>query len=127
MSLDLVLLVAAIVSALFGIFFLFGADAAIRSFGLGDSSLPARLLARAVGSNLIAVAVINFLSRGDIGSTALRAVVIGNIVIHVIGLGADFSERYPRNAGIWVSVAIHVAFILAFGYFLLDWPASVAG
>jgi hypothetical protein len=127
MNLDLVLLVGGIVGGLFGIFFLFGAEAAIASYRLGASTLPARLFARATGASLIAMAVINFLSRGDAGSAALKAVVVGNIVVHLLSLGVDFSERYQRNAGIWVSLVIHIAFIAAFGYFLFDWPASIAG
>ena len=52
--------------------------------------------------------------------TALRAIAIGNIVVHVVSLGVDFSEGYERNAGVWFGVIVHVL-IAAFAYALMNW------
>ena len=121
MSLRVILIAAGIVAILFGLFLLFGAEAAIQQYNLGDSTLPARLFGRATGALLVSLGIINILASGDSGSPALRAVVIGNIVVHAFSLGADFSESYARNAGVWISLIIHVAFIVTFGWALLNW------
>jgi hypothetical protein len=116
-----ILIASGILAILFGLFFLVGAEGAIGSYGLGESTLPARLFARATGAGLISIGIINILASGDRGSPALRAIVIGNIVIHVLSLGVDFSESYAKSAGIWVGLAVHVIFIVAFGYMLINW------
>jgi hypothetical protein len=121
MALRVILIAAGIVGLLFGGFFLFGAEAAIGSYELGESTLPARLFARATGAGIFALSIVNLLSVGDRGSRALRAVVIGNIAIHAVSIWVDFSESYARNPGVWVGLLVHVVFIVAFGYALLDW------
>jgi hypothetical protein len=121
MSLRIILIASGVVGILFGLFFLFGAESAIASYNLGDSTLPARLFARATGAALISFGVINILASSDTGSSALRAVVIGNIVVHLMSLGVDFSESYARNGGVWVGLAVHIIFIVAFGWALLNW------
>jgi hypothetical protein len=121
MSLRVILIVSGVVGVLFGLFFLFGADAAIGPYGLGDPTLPARLFARATGAGLVTIGLINLLAAADRGSPALRAVVIGNILIHVLSLGVDFSETYARAGGVWIGVAVHVLFIAAFVWSLANW------
>jgi hypothetical protein len=121
MSRRVILLAAGVVGILFGLFFLFGAEAAIQSYNLGDSTLPARLFARATGAALISLGIIDILASSDRDSPALRAIVIGNLLIHLLSIGVDFSESYPRSAGVWIGLIVHVVFILAFGYLLLNW------
>jgi hypothetical protein len=71
---------------------------------------------------LLSVSIINLIASGDATrSTAALAVVIGNILLHVVSIAVDFSERIPRTAGWWAGLIIHIALILAFGSFLLDW------
>jgi hypothetical protein len=122
MSLRVILIVSGAIGILFGLFFLVGAESAIQSYGLGDSTLPARLFARATGASIVSIGLINILASPDkSGSIALRAIAIGNIVIHVISLGVDFSEGYERNAGVWVGLIVHVVIIAAFAYALMNW------
>ncbi len=121
MTLRLILIVSGAVAILFGLFFLLGAESAIQSYNLGGSTLPARLFARATGASLVTLGVIDILASSDRGSPALRAIVIGNLLVHVLSLGVDFSESYARSASIWVSFVVHVLFIIAFGYALVNW------
>jgi hypothetical protein len=116
-----VFIAAGVVGLLFGLFFLLGAAQAIQSYDLGAPTVPALLFARSTGAALISLGVINLLASFDRGSTALRALAIGNVLIHILSIGVDFSQPYARNAGVWVSVAIHVVFIAAFGYCLVHW------
>ena len=121
MFLRIVLIAAGIIAGLFGLFFLIAPDAAIQSFQLGASDVPSRLFGRAEGGSLIAFAVINFMSSTDRGSAALRGVVVGNLLGHISGIGIDFTETFPKTGGWWVGLVIHIVFIVAFGYALVNW------
>ena len=114
-------IVAGIVGLVFGLLFLLAASQAITASELGDPTLAARLFARSTGAAIIALSVANLLAAFDRGSRALRALAIGNVVIHVLSIAVDFSESYPRNAGVWVGLAVHVILIAAFGYCLVHW------
>ena len=127
MILRVILIAAGVVGMLFGLLFLFGAESAIQSFNLGDAStVPERLFARSLGAAIISVSLINLLASSDRGSSALRAIVIGNIAIHVLSFIVDFSESYARNGGVYVGLAVHVIFVGAFGWVLLNWSKVTA-
>ena len=121
MSLRIILIASGIVGILFGLFFLLGSESAIQSYNLGDSTLPARLFARATGGLILSVGIINLLAYRDSGSSGLRAIIIGNILIHILSIGVDFSESYTRDVGVWIGLGVHVVFIVAFGWALLNW------
>jgi hypothetical protein len=114
-----VLIASGIIGLLFGAMFMFNADGTIQSFQLGASDVASRLFARAEGSALIGVAIINLIASADRGSRALTAVLAGNLFIHVMGIVIDFTESFPKAGGWWIGLAVHVVFILAFGYLLL--------
>ena len=124
MSLRIVLIASGIVAILFGAFFLLAADTAIQSFELGSSDVASRLFARVFGGTLISLGIVNFLASADQGSPALRAIVVGNLLIHAFGIAVDFTETFPKTGGWWVGLAIHVIFIAAFGYYLVNWSKA---
>ena len=125
MILRITLVAAGLLAAVFGAFLLFGADAAIQSFALGNSDVASRLFARVFGGALISVAVMNFIASTDGGSSpALRAVVVANVLFHAFGIGTDFTETFPKTGGWWIGMAVHVVFILAFGYCLANWSKA---
>jgi len=123
MAMRVILIVSGVVAILVGLLFIFGADSAIQSYNLGESTLVTRLFVRAAGAGILSFGILNLLCVGDIGSRALRAVVVGNLVIHVLSIGVEFSESYVRNTGVWIGLVVHVAFIIAFGYLLLNWKS----
>ena len=49
------------------------------------------------GFGVFTIGLINFLSRNDGGSTALKAIMIGNIVFHTLGL---FFDIYDYSIGV---------------------------
>jgi hypothetical protein len=114
-------IVAGAIGLLFGLFFLLAAGSAISASELGEPTLAARLFARSTGAAIISLSVANLLAAWDPGSRALRALAIGNVVIHVLSIAVDFSERYPRNAGVWIGLAVHIILIAAFSYCLVHW------
>jgi hypothetical protein len=114
-------LVAGVIGLLFGLFFLLAAGQAIATYELGAATVPARLFARTAGAVLIALSVANLLAMNDRGSRALWALAVGNVVVHILSIAVEFSENYPRNAGVWVGVAIHLILVTAFIYCLIHW------
>jgi hypothetical protein len=116
-----VFLAGGVVGILFGLFFLLGAGQAITSYELGAPTVPALLFARSTGAAILSLSVANLIAASDRGSRALLALAIGNVLIHVLSIGVDFSQPYARNAGVWIGLAVHVIFIAAFGYCLIHW------
>ena len=124
-NLRLLLIASGLASILFGLPFVLQTDQAIANFQLGESSVPARLFGRSEGAALIAVGLMNILASGDRPSTALLAIVIANLLLHIAGIGVDFTETFPKAGGWWVGFFMHVIFIVGFGRALLSWNARL--
>jgi len=74
------------------------------------------------GLGTFALAVINLFSRNDPGSAALRAVMVGNVVFHVLGIGLDsygFSAGLMTTSGLVTGLIPHGLLALGFVYYLL--------
>jgi hypothetical protein len=77
------------------------------------------------GIALFSVGVINFFSRNDPGSKALKAVMLGNIILHGAGEAFDiydYSAGFTQLSGILASGIIHVLLFFGFIYYLLKLP-----
>lgn len=44
-----------------------------------------------------------------------------NLLLHIFGIGVDFTEAFPKTGGWLVGAVIHVIFIVAFGWYLTKW------
>ena len=85
------------------------------------SSAEGALVLRWMGSALIAVGLMNFIARNDPGSVALRAIFIGNIALHVIGMlfdVLDWQAGFVRTTGVVSGSVVHLGLILGFMIFL---------
>jgi len=113
------LLISAIVAWIFGLVMMINP----RGFTSGTIPIPTDqidALMRLLGVNLFAIGWINFLSRTDGWSKALRAILIGNIILHVFGLGFDFynySLGLFLMSGIMMGAVVHLLFIFGFSYY----------
>ena len=104
-------------------------------FGLGMMLIPFELfgfygfelnaagaiLGRVVGAAIVGMGLINYLSRNEvITSPALRAILIGNMVYHVLDTVIDFFPTYQGvvNSWTWSFVGLHIVLAIGFGYFL---------
>jgi hypothetical protein len=73
------------------------------------------------GYCVLALAVINFLCRNDSGSQALRSVMIGNIVFHLLGIGIDiygFAVGALKGSGLVSGLVPHSLLAGGFAYYL---------
>jgi hypothetical protein len=75
---------------------------------------------RIVGVNLFAFGWINFLARNDGWTKALRAVLIGNILLHVLGLafdGYNYAQGLFLMSGVMMGAVVHLLFIFGFSVY----------
>jgi|SRR5687767_10490567 len=89
MSRQLFLLIAALIPIVFGFVMMFFPDVMLSNSLTSEAALPTRSVTQWVGFAVFSIGLITFLSRNDVGSVALKAVIIGNIVFHLLGLGFD--------------------------------------
>jgi hypothetical protein len=82
---------------------------------------------RWLGSGLLAVGVMNLLARNDPGSDALRGVMIGNVVLHLVALVldiADYSAGIVKASGVGMGAIVHIGLAAGFLIFLRSTRAS---
>ena len=91
-----------------------------------ETNGAAEVMARTVGVLLACVGVVTFLSRHDPGSTALRAVLIGNLVLQLALLPIDpiaYATGVFVGLGSFVpNTLLHVGLAGAFAYYLRAMP-----
>jgi hypothetical protein len=105
------------------------------AFGAGMLLAPQQMLAnmtnasaaetafvlRWTGSGLIAIGVINILARNDPGSPALRAIILGNIALHVVAWLLDlkdFRSGFVQTSAIVMGSVVHLGLMLGFLVYL---------
>ena len=109
-------------------------------FGLAFLLIPAQLMsiyditlgpdgewiARCLGSTFVGVAVTTWFARNAPQGDALRAIMLGDFVLCVIGLVAAvlYAISGSANALIWSTPAIYALLTVGFGYFGFVKPAN---
>jgi len=120
MKRNVFLTIAGILALLFGLTMCFAPGKMMQNLAVTSDQAAFNVLQWA-GNMLIAIAFINFMSRNDTGSPALRAVMIGNIVLHVGGLIVDFyqySIGFVNTSGLVTGMIVHILLITGFVYYL---------
>jgi hypothetical protein len=121
------ILVAAIIPILFGSVMMFAPEMMIANTLTVEISTGIHAVTQWVGFGVFTVGIINFLSRNDNGSTALKAVMVGNILFHGLGLCFDvydYSIGIMRLAGLITGLVPHSVLALGFIYYLWKMPAE---
>jgi hypothetical protein len=111
--------IAGIVSAVFGLSFLFVPEMSLRMYGVPAD--PHNVMqGRYFGSALLALGLLWFLARDTQDPTAIRAILVAALVGNLAGGVISVSAAGTLQNGMaWTSVAIYAAFALASAYFLL--------
>jgi hypothetical protein len=117
MKLNILLVVAAAIGAVFGAVFVVapGPVAAIYGVTLDKGGM---LIAQLFGAALIGFAVLDWLARDVTDPTARQAVVLSNIVADAVGFVVILLGQLAgiANALGWTSVAIYLLLALGFAY-----------
>jgi hypothetical protein len=73
-----------------------------------------------LGTNIFAIGCINFLSRNSPWSPAIRGILIGNVVLHVLAIVFDVNTYrlgIVNLQGVLQGAVVHTAFIAGFSYY----------
>jgi hypothetical protein len=112
---------AAIVPGVFGLVMMAVPDVMLRNSLAAAPGAATGIVTQWVGFGVFSLAVINFLSRHDPGSPALRAVMIGNILFHTLGIGFDvydYLAGFMTPSGVISGIIPHSILAIGFVYFL---------
>ncbi|MEQ1913087.1 MAG: hypothetical protein ABMA15_30010 [Vicinamibacterales bacterium] len=118
------LILAAIVPALFGLLNML-APGEVRAILTVDVNAAVTAATRWYGFTTFSLGAINFLARSDPGSPALRAVMIGNIVFHVLAMSfqsGDYMAGLMSTSGLAMALLSHSLLAIGFAYFLFKLP-----
>ena len=88
MKRSIFLLLTAIIAAIFGCMMLFVPDKAAEGFGLISNPVTTMFF-HLLGGMILSAGILNFMVRNDKDSTTLKAILIFNIIFHVLGMGSD--------------------------------------
>lgn len=115
------LFVAAIIPLLFGTVMMFLPEQMLSNSLTAEPDLQTRAVTQWVGFGVFTIGLITLLSRNDSGSVALKAVMIGNIVFHALGICFDiyhYSIDVMTLSGLITGLIPHLLLIFGFVYFL---------
>ena len=117
------LIISALIAWLFGLMMIFVPDKAL------DTGSATNLAMQMFGVALFSIGIINFFSRNDPGSKALKAVMFGNIILHLAGEAFDiydYSAGFIQLSNILASGIIHILLLAGFMYYFVKIPKNPA-
>lgn len=124
MRLNALMIVNAVIAAVFGIAFVVVPGRLASLYGL-TADAPLRYVGQLLGAALLLVAVVTWLARNAPDSAARQAIVLGLAIGSTVGFVVALLGQLAGvvNALGWSTVAIYFLLALAFGYFALRRPA----
>ena len=125
MKLSTMFIIYAIISAIFGLAFVFVPEASLALYGitLSPGGIP---IARLFGAALLEFALLSWFARNAGDSEARKAIILALFIGEVIGF---IVVLYGQLSGVvnalgWSTVAIYLLLALGFGYFQLIKPST---
>ena len=125
MKLSNLLVVAAVIGAVFGVAFVVASGPLLAIYGI-TLDKAGTLVAQLFGAALISLALLNWLARNVTDPEARQAVVLGNLAGDVVGFVVILLGQLAgiANALGWSNVAIYLLLALGFAYVQFLQPRS---
>jgi hypothetical protein len=115
MRLNLTLTVAAAGALLFGLAFMLVPTNLLALYGISlDPS--SQFVARYFGSALLGLAAVNWLGRSATSGPALRAILVGGLVVSITGLVVSIFELFYGSDNLFVRSTLAIYFLLSLGF-----------
>jgi hypothetical protein len=126
MKLSMMMIINAVVAAVFGVAFVLVPSQAISLYGIEDPSEILIFILRLLGAAFIGFAVLTWSARNANDSEARRAIVLALIVSEGIGFIVALIAQLADvvNSLGWSTVAIYLLLALGFVYFQFAKPAD---
>jgi len=125
MKLSTMFIIYAVISAIFGLTFIFMPQTALALYGI-TLSPGGILIVRLFGAALLEFALLSWLVRNAGDSEARKAIIlavfVGEVVGFIVAIVGQLSGEV--NALGWSTVAIYLLLALGFGYFQLKIPST---
>jgi hypothetical protein len=112
-------LIAGVIACLFGTGMMTMPSAMAMNWGIPGSD-ALYLFIRMLGMNLLIFGIMLFMSRNDAPSNALKAIILGNILLHGIGLALDVygtTSGLLNQSALVSAVIVHVVLGGGFAYY----------
>ena len=113
--------IAASIGVLFSAYMILAPDKMMEGMG-SQSSETTNIILQVMCVMLFSIAVMLFLARKDEGSIALRAIIIGNIVMHIASIPIDWigynKGIFTKISGLVPGTIIHIILAIGFIYSL---------
>ncbi len=125
MKLSNLLVVAAVIGAVFGVAFVVASGPLLSIYGI-TLDKAGTLVAQLFGAALISLALLNWLARNVTDPEARQAVVLANLAGDIVGFVVILLGQLAgiANALGWSNVAIYLLLALGFGYVQFMQPRS---
>jgi hypothetical protein len=122
MSRKTFLTISALIGLIFGVYMLVAPSKMMEGMGVGEDRV-ANVVLEAMSITLIAVSAIIFFARNDEGSPALRAILIGGIIMHFGDMPVDWiaysNGTFTKLSGIMPGTIVHIILGIGFIYYLM--------
>jgi hypothetical protein len=122
MSRKTFLTISAALGVLFGIYMLVAPTKMMEGMGTSENAV-ANVVLQAFGVVMLAIAAILFFARNDEGSPALKAILIGSIIMHFGDLPVDWiaysNGTFTQISGLIPGTIVHVLLGIGFIYYLM--------
>ena len=121
MSRSVFLILAGIIGIFFGGTMIFNSAQMLDMVAIPTNQSTSVVL-QWMGCPLIAIGLMNILARRDAGSIALRAIMIGNILLHVFGMAIDvydYRNAFIKISGLEMGAVVHLILIAGFLFYYL--------
>lgn len=125
MSRSAFLAIAAVIGIVFGIGMLIVPEQVFQMYTI-PSNEGSKSIARSFGALIFSVGMINWIARRVEDSTALRAILYGNLAIHLLTLVTDLLAITSGAMGAvgWSLVVLHAILGGGFAYFAFARPSK---
>jgi len=120
MKRNVFMIIASILATFFGAHMLIGPGKMLENV-VSTNTIEMQHVLQWGGCGLIAIGIIIFLARNDQGSQALKAIMIGNILLHVLAFGVDlyqFNIDFIKSSGLIMGAVVHGLLIFGFSFYL---------
>ena len=117
--------IAALLALVFGLGFLLFPAELMSSYGVTLEE-AGQWVGRYLGSAFMGISVVTWLARNAERGAALRAIVLGELVLSATGLVVGILDALygPGNALLWSTVVIYLFLTVGFGYYQFVKPAG---
>ena len=118
MKLNTFMTISAIVAFIFGVGFILAPAASLKPYGV-STDLTGLFLGRYLGSSLLGIAFIAWLTRKAAPSETRKGLLTGLFVTMLLGFIVALYDQFAGagNALIWLNVVIYLLLAIGFGYF----------